>query len=142
MFLELSKDHCRLESPSDHINLLLTSKTVAKRKRKASVLLEVADELVAEFADPNNSISSPDQVLLFFQYSRAAIVPPIFGECAYSGARERFDSVPADKRLTIFDKIFSAYHEARGYIRADLLKENQCILCWSGTGQNSGPIGT
>ncbi|KAI4336390.1 hypothetical protein L6164_014923 [Bauhinia variegata] len=30
------------------------------------------------------------------------------------------DSVPADKRLAIFDKIFSAYHEARGYIRADL----------------------
>ncbi|KAI4345044.1 hypothetical protein L6164_012212 [Bauhinia variegata] len=52
------------------------------------------------------------------------------------------DSMPADKRLTIFDKIFSAYHEARGYIRADLLKENQCILCWSGMGQNSGPIKT
>ncbi|KAK4256902.1 hypothetical protein QN277_006564 [Acacia crassicarpa] len=30
------------------------------------------------------------------------------------------DSVPADKRLATFDKIFSAYHEARGYIRADL----------------------
>ncbi|KAI4316019.1 hypothetical protein L6164_024039 [Bauhinia variegata] len=30
------------------------------------------------------------------------------------------DSVPADKRLAIFDKTFSAYHEARGYIRADL----------------------
>ncbi|XP_028242511.1 signal recognition particle subunit SRP68-like isoform X3 [Glycine soja] len=30
------------------------------------------------------------------------------------------DSIPADKRLVIFDKIFSAYHEARGYIRADL----------------------
>ncbi|MED6169352.1 hypothetical protein PIB30_020658 [Stylosanthes scabra] len=30
------------------------------------------------------------------------------------------DSTPSDKRLGIFDKIFSAYHEARGYIRADL----------------------
>ncbi|KAE9610175.1 putative signal recognition particle subunit SRP68 [Lupinus albus] len=30
------------------------------------------------------------------------------------------DSIPADKRLVIFDKIFSAYHDARGYIRADL----------------------
>ncbi|KAK7291519.1 hypothetical protein RIF29_06727 [Crotalaria pallida] len=43
-----------------------------------------------------------------------------------SGAGERYihgpsaDSIPADKRLVIFDKIFSAYHEARGYIRADL----------------------
>ncbi|KAJ7957176.1 Signal recognition particle subunit SRP68 [Quillaja saponaria] len=30
------------------------------------------------------------------------------------------DSIPADKRLVTFDKIFSAYHEARGYIRSDL----------------------
>ncbi|RYR44894.1 hypothetical protein Ahy_A08g041170 isoform C [Arachis hypogaea] len=30
------------------------------------------------------------------------------------------DSTPSDKKLVIFDKIFSAYHEARGYIRADL----------------------
>ncbi|TKY73709.1 Signal recognition particle subunit SRP68 [Spatholobus suberectus] len=30
------------------------------------------------------------------------------------------DTSPADKRLVIFDKIFSAYHEARGYIRTDL----------------------
>ncbi|KAF7834039.1 signal recognition particle subunit SRP68 [Senna tora] len=30
------------------------------------------------------------------------------------------DSIPADKRLVTFDKIFSAYLEARGYIRADL----------------------
>ncbi|TKY73842.1 DNA polymerase epsilon catalytic subunit A [Spatholobus suberectus] len=30
------------------------------------------------------------------------------------------DTSPADKRLGIFDKIFSAYHEAKGYIRTDL----------------------
>ncbi|KAJ7945627.1 Signal recognition particle subunit SRP68 [Quillaja saponaria] len=30
------------------------------------------------------------------------------------------DSIPVNKRLAIFDKIFSAYHEARGYIRSDL----------------------
>ncbi|CAN1297763.1 Signal recognition particle subunit SRP68 [Linum perenne] len=30
------------------------------------------------------------------------------------------DSLPAEKKLTVFDKIFTAYHEARGYIRSDL----------------------
>ncbi|CAK8579095.1 unnamed protein product [Lathyrus sativus] len=30
------------------------------------------------------------------------------------------ENISADKRLVIFDKIFSAYHDARGYIRADL----------------------
>uniref|UniRef100_A0A2P2KPY7 Signal recognition particle subunit SRP68 n=1 Tax=Rhizophora mucronata TaxID=61149 RepID=A0A2P2KPY7_RHIMU len=30
------------------------------------------------------------------------------------------DSLPAEKRLAIFDKIFAAYHEARGCIRSDL----------------------
>ncbi|CAN1138253.1 Signal recognition particle subunit SRP68 [Linum perenne] len=30
------------------------------------------------------------------------------------------DSLPADKKLSVFDKIFTAYHEARGYIRSDL----------------------
>lgn len=33
------------------------------------------------------------------------------------------ENIPADKRLIIFDKIFSAYHEARSYIRADLVLE-------------------
>lgn len=37
------------------------------------------------------------------------------------------ENIPADKRLVIFDKIFSAYHEARGYIRADLVLE----ITWS-----------
>lgn len=31
------------------------------------------------------------------------------------------DSLPAEKRLTIFDKIFTAYHEARSSIRSDLV---------------------
>ncbi|WJX53836.1 hypothetical protein P8452_39788 [Trifolium repens] len=30
------------------------------------------------------------------------------------------ENISADKRLVIFDKIFSAYHDARGFIRADL----------------------
>ncbi|CAL5214702.1 unnamed protein product [Lathyrus oleraceus] len=30
------------------------------------------------------------------------------------------ENISTDKRLVIFDKIFSAYHDARGYIRADL----------------------
>jgi hypothetical protein len=31
------------------------------------------------------------------------------------------ENISADKRLVIFDKIFSAYHDARGFIRADLV---------------------
>ncbi|KAF3970892.1 hypothetical protein CMV_005464 [Castanea mollissima] len=31
------------------------------------------------------------------------------------------DSLPAEKRLAIFDKIFTAYHEARSCIRSDLV---------------------
>lgn len=31
------------------------------------------------------------------------------------------ESLPAEKRLVIFDKIFTAYHEARSYIRNDLV---------------------
>ncbi|KAF3942546.1 hypothetical protein CMV_030807 [Castanea mollissima] len=31
------------------------------------------------------------------------------------------DSLPAEKRLSIFDKIFTAYHEARSCIRSDLV---------------------
>ncbi|KGN66541.1 signal recognition particle subunit SRP68 isoform X1 [Cucumis sativus] len=31
------------------------------------------------------------------------------------------DSLPAEKRLSIFDKIFAAYHEARSSIRSDLV---------------------
>ncbi|KAL6497154.1 hypothetical protein OROGR_029083 [Orobanche gracilis] len=30
------------------------------------------------------------------------------------------DSLPAEKKLAIFDKIFAAYSEARSYIRNDL----------------------
>jgi signal recognition particle subunit SRP68 len=32
------------------------------------------------------------------------------------------ESVAVDKKLTIFDKIFSAYHDARGCIRNDLVQ--------------------
>jgi len=57
-----------------------------------------------------------------------------FPICIYFSAQElekdihgpSADSIPADKRLVIFDKIFSAYHEARGYIRADLVWELTC----------------
>lgn len=31
------------------------------------------------------------------------------------------DSLPAEKKLAIFDKIFTAYHEARSSIRSDLV---------------------
>ena len=31
------------------------------------------------------------------------------------------NSLPAEKRLAIFDKIFTAYHEARSCIRSDLV---------------------
>lgn len=31
-----------------------------------NVYFQVADELVAEFSDPNNNLTSPDQVLLQF----------------------------------------------------------------------------
>ncbi|CAI0548038.1 unnamed protein product, partial [Linum tenue] len=30
------------------------------------------------------------------------------------------NALPAEKKLAVFDKIFTAYHEARGYIRSDL----------------------
>ncbi|XP_075650247.1 uncharacterized protein LOC142620832 [Castanea sativa] len=33
------------------------------------------------------------------------------------------DSLPAEKRLAIFDKIFTAYHEARSCIRSDLMSQ-------------------
>ncbi|KAI4357403.1 hypothetical protein L6164_001352 [Bauhinia variegata] len=113
----------------------------------------VADELVAEFVDPNNSISSLDQVdpvenaFFFFNLvdilfnlstcyeileHRAFLLSTFPTQDLEVPAQElekdllgpMADSVPADKQLAIFDKIFSAYHEARGYIRADLLKEN------------------
>lgn len=31
------------------------------------------------------------------------------------------DSLPSEKKLVIFDKIFTAYHEARSCIRSDLV---------------------
>lgn len=31
------------------------------------------------------------------------------------------DSLPAEKKLAIFDKIFTAYHDARSSIRSDLV---------------------
>ncbi|KAG6746238.1 hypothetical protein POTOM_050769 [Populus tomentosa] len=31
------------------------------------------------------------------------------------------DSIPAEKKLAVFDKIFTAYHEARSFIRSDLV---------------------
>ena len=31
------------------------------------------------------------------------------------------ESIPAEKKLAIFDKLFSAYHDARGCIRSDLV---------------------
>ncbi|KAF9668107.1 hypothetical protein SADUNF_Sadunf15G0093600 [Salix dunnii] len=31
------------------------------------------------------------------------------------------DSLPAEKKLAVFDKIFTAYHEARSFIRSDLV---------------------
>lgn len=33
------------------------------------------------------------------------------------------ESLPAEKRLTIFDKLFTAYHDARNTIRSDLVSE-------------------
>lgn len=39
------------------------------------------------------------------------------------------DSLPAEKKLVIFDKIFTAYHEARSCIRSDLVWNiNQLFL--------------
>lgn len=38
------------------------------------------------------------------------------------------ENISADKRLVTFDKIFSAYHDARGCIRADLVLEITWIL--------------
>jgi len=33
------------------------------------------------------------------------------------------ESLPAEKKLTIFDKLFTAYHDARNTIRSDLVSE-------------------
>ena len=39
------------------------------------------------------------------------------------------DSLPAEKKLAVFDKIFTAYHEARSFIRSDLVwKFSQILL--------------
>ncbi|KAL8487512.1 hypothetical protein ACS0TY_023536 [Phlomoides rotata] len=40
----------------------------AQRKGKGMMLPKVADELVAEFVDPSNSVASPDQILSMFQF--------------------------------------------------------------------------
>lgn len=39
------------------------------------------------------------------------------------------DSLPAEKRLVVFDKIFAAYHEARSSIRSDLVRKIHVLYC-------------
>lgn len=33
------------------------------------------------------------------------------------------ESIPAEKKLTIYDKLFTAYHDARNTIRSDLVSK-------------------
>ena len=39
------------------------------------------------------------------------------------------DSIPAEKKLSVFDKIFTAYHEARSFIRSDLVCGSSAKSC-------------
>ena len=39
------------------------------------------------------------------------------------------DSIPAEKKLAVFDKIFTAYHEARSFIRSDLVCGSSAKSC-------------
>lgn len=42
-------------------------------KSNKSMSLQVADDLVTEFADPNNNIASPDQVLCIFHFHKLCL---------------------------------------------------------------------
>lgn len=61
-------------------------------------------------------VSSTSLRLLFFvPYSAQELEKELQGPTA--------ESLPVEKKLTIFDKLFTAYHDARNTIRSDLVSE-------------------